>query len=313
MADINRADALALLARQDINEIIKPDTAQSAALSAFRTIRMSAGTARMPVLSALPTAGFVTDKTSSEATGIKPTAKVSWTNKDLVAEEIAVIIPVHENTLADSNFDIWGEIRPLVAQEFGRVLDAAIFFGTNKPASWVDPALIPGAIAAGNRVVAGSGLDLADDFNNAFGAVEDDEFDVNVAFTGRFLRRKLRALRDADGAPIYLDALRSDGGTASIYGQDLRYLTNGGWDRTVATSLMGDASKVVIGIREDVQVKMLDQATIGTGANAINLAERDMVALRFKFRVGFATAYSTARIGGSPTDYPFAVITPAVV
>ena len=76
--------------------------------------------------------------------------------------------------------------------------------------------------------------------------------------------------------------------------------------KVIGATLLGDSSKVVIGIREDVQVKLLDQATVG----GINLAERDMVALRFKFRVAFATAYSTARIGGQPTDYPFAVITP---
>jgi len=310
MADITRADALALLARQDINEIVKPDVQTSAALSAFRQVRMSAGTARMPVLSALPTAGFVTDTSADTATDVKPTSKVSWANKELIAEEIAVIVPVHENTLDDSSFDIWGEVRPLVSQEFGRVLDAAIFFGTNKPATWTDPALVPGAIAAGNSVAEGTGVDLAEDFNEAFALVEDDEFDVNSAFTGRFLRRSLRGMRDENNQPIYLDALRSDNNTASIYGQDLRYILNGGWDRDTAIALVGDATKVVIGIREDVQVKLLDQATLGTGANQINLAERDMVALRFKFRVAFATAYSTARIGGQPTDYPFAVITP---
>lgn len=308
MADISRADALALLARQDINEIIKPETAQSAALASFRTIRMSAGTATMPVLAALPMAGFVTHDNSTDATGKKPTSKASWIDKNLVAEEIAVIVPVHENTLADSNFDIWGEIRPLVAQEFGRVLDAAIFLGTNKPATWLDPALIPGAIAAGNYQVEGTGdgvnLDLAADFNEAFGLVENDEFDVNSAFTARFLRRQLRGLRDDMGQPIYLDALRSDNSTASIYGQDLHYVGNRSWDRSVATALVGDRNKVVLGIREDVQVKLLTEATVG----GINLAERDMVALRFKFRVGFATAFSTA--GGKATDYPFAVITP---
>lgn len=312
MADITRADALALLARQDINEIIKPETAQSAALASFRTIRMSAGTAKMPVLAALPTAGWVTDTSAATDTDIKPTSKVNWTNKDLVAEEMAVIIPVHENTLADSNFDIWGEIRPLVSQEFGRVLDSAIFFGTNKPATWTDPALVPGAIAAENYTVLGTGdgeaTDLAADFNWAFGLVEDDEFDVNAAFTGRFLRRSLRGMRDENGQPIYLDALRSDGSTPSIYGQDLFYVGNRSWDRDDAVALVGDRSKVVLGIREDVQVKLLDQATLGTGENQINLAERDMVALRFKFRVAFATAYSTA--GGAATDYPFAVITP---
>lgn len=312
MADITRADALALLASQDINEIIKPDTAQSAALASFRTIRMSAGTASMPVLAALPTAGFVTDTSAGTATDIKPTSNATWTNKNLVAEEIAVIVPVHENTLADSKFDIWGEIRPLVSAEFGRVLDAAIFFGTNKPATWLDPALIPGAVTAGNNLAAGGvgSIDLADDFNEIFGMVEDDGFDVNVAFTGRFLRRSLRGLRDTTNQPIYLDALRADGSTASIYGQDLFYVGNRSWDRDVALALVGDRSKVVLGIREDVQVKLLDQATLGTGVNQINLAERDMVALRFKFRVGFATAYSTA--GGAVTDYPFSVLTPDV-
>jgi HK97 family phage major capsid protein len=312
MADITRADALALLATQELNSIIKPDTASSAALAAFRTVRMSKGTSRMPVLAALPTAGWVTDGSAAEGTGVKPTSKVSWTNKELIAEEMAVIVPVHENTIADSDFDIWGEVRPLVAQEFGRILDAAVFFGTNKPATWTDPALVPGAIAAENYTVEGTLLDgtpsqdLADDFNEAFGLVEDDEFDVNSAFTGRFLRRSLRGMRDDTGQPIYLDAVRSDNNTASIYGQDLRYILNGGWNRSVATALVGDASAVVIGIREDVQVKLLTEATVG----GINLAERDMVALRFKFRVAFATAYSTARIGGDPSDYPFAVITP---
>lgn len=302
MADISREDALALLARQDINEIIKPDTSSSAALASFRTIRMSAGTARMPVLDALPTAGWVSES-ATDPEGVKPTSKVSWIDKNLVAEEIAVIVPVHENVLDDSRFDIWGEVRPLVAQEFGRVLDAAVYFGVNKPTSWSDPALVPGAIAAGNAVVAGD--DLAEDFNQAFGLVEDDEFDVNAAFTGRFLRTQLRGLRDANGVPLYLDGVRSDNNTASIYGQDLYYVGNRSWDRTEATALVGDRSKVVLGIREDVQVKLLDQATVG----GINLAERDMVALRFKFRVAFATAFSTA--GGDANDYPFAVITPA--
>lgn len=312
MADITRADALALLARQDLSEIIKPDTQSSAALEAFRTIRMSAATTRMPVLSAIPTAGWVTDDAAGDASGIKPTSKATWAGKDLIAEEMAVIVPVHENTIADSNFDIWGEIRPLVAQEFGRIIDAAVFFGTNKPATWTDPALIPGAIAAKNYIVEGflpdgtASLDLADDFNEAFGLVEDDGFDVNSAFTGRFLRRRLRGLRDADGQPIYLDGIKRDGSTPEIYGQSLRYVNNGGWNPAVATALVGDASKVVIGIREDVQVKLLTEATVG----GINLAEKDMVALRFKFRVAFATAYSTARVGGAVTDYPFSIIAP---
>lgn len=301
MADISRADALALLAEQEIKEIIKPGVAGSAALDSFRTIPMSRGTARMPVLSALPTAGWVTESATA-GSGVKPTTKVEWESKELIAEELAVIVPVHENLLDDSDYDIWGEVSPLVRAEFGRLLDLAVFFGDGKPATWTDAALIPGAVAAGNSVEQTS--DIAEDFNQAFGQVEEDGFDVNSAFTGRFLRSQLRGLRDANGVPIYLDGVRSDNNTASIYGQDLHYVGNRAWDRDEAVALVGDASKAVLGIRQDVQVKLLTEATVG----GINLAERDMVALRFKFRVAFATAFSTA--GGDETDYPFAVITP---
>ena len=303
MADISRADALALLAQQDIKEIVKPGVAGSAALDTFRTIPMSKGTARMPVLSALPTAGWVSES-ATDAKGVKPTSKVAWKNKELIAEEIAVIVPIHENILEDTDYDIWGEVKPLVRAEFARLLDLAVFFGVNKPATWLDAALIPGAIAAGNAVEAGTGVDLAEDFNLAFAEVEDDGFDVNAAYTGKFLRSKLRGLRNMDNDPIYLDALRSDGSTASIYGEDLKYVGKSVWDREAAVALVGDREAAVLGLRQDVQVKFLDQATVG----GINLAERDMVALRFKFRVAYATAFSTA--GGEASDYPFAVITP---
>ena len=302
MADISRAEALALLAEQDIDEIINPKTSQSAALQSFHSVKMTAGTAKMPVLAALPTAGWVTDTGAS--TDTKPTSKMSWKDKNLVAEEIAVIVPIHENTLADSKFDIWGQVRPLVVAEFGRVLDLAIFQGVNKPASWTDEALIPGAIAAGNTFEETS--DVAEDFNDAFSLVENDEFDVNAVYTGRFMRSQLRGLRDSQNRPVYLDALRSDGDTSSIYGQDLFYVTNRSWDRNQAIALVGDRDAVTLGIREDVQVKLLDQATVG----GINLAERDMVAMRFKFRVAYATAYSTA--GMAENAYPFSVITPDV-
>ena len=302
MADISKAEALALLAEQDIDEIINPKTSQSAALQSFHSVKMTAGTAKMPVLAALPTAGWVTD--TGAPTDTKPTSKMSWKDKNLVAEEIAVIVPIHENTLADSKFDIWGQVRPLVVAEFGRVLDLAIFQGVNKPASWTDAALIPGAIAAGNTLEATA--DVAEDFNDAFSLVENDEFDVNAVYTGRFMRSQLRGLRDSQNRPVYLDALRSDGDTSSIYGQDLFYVTNRSWDRNQAIALVGDRDAVTLGIREDVQVKLLDQATVG----GINLAERDMVAMRFKFRVAYATAYSTA--GMAENAYPFSVITPDV-
>ena len=47
-----------------------------------------------------------------------------------------------------------------------------------------------------------------------------------------------------------------------------------------AAALVVDSSRVRIGVRQDITVKLLDQATVGS----INLAERDMVAIRMKAR-----------------------------
>jgi HK97 family phage major capsid protein len=314
---IGRDDALSLLATQSIREIIQEATTSSAALATFRTIRMSSKTASMPVLSALPTAGFVGEygDTDDADDTRKPVSKVEWGSKELVAREIAVIVPIHENLLADADYDVWAEVRPLVAEEFGRVLDAAVLFGVNKPAAWQDDALVPGAIAAGNDHAAGSSgnthADLADDVNEAFGLVEEDGFDVNVAYTGRFLRKSLRGLRDDNGQPIYLDNIRSDRSDGTIYGQDLFFVNNGSWDRSEADILVGDRNKAILGIREDVSIKLLDQATIELAdSSLLHLAQDDMVALRAKMRVAFAVATPLTRTD-SEDPYPFAVVTPS--
>ena len=59
MAEITRAEALALINQQNLAEIWEGAAADSAALRTFRTIRMGAKQARMPVIDALPSAGFV--------------------------------------------------------------------------------------------------------------------------------------------------------------------------------------------------------------------------------------------------------------
>lgn len=309
MADINRTDAAALISRQDVNEVIQQATEGSAALSTFRTINMGTSTARMPVIDALPSAGFVTE--DSGATGIKPTAEQVWASKTLTAEEIAVIVPIHENVFDDSEINVWDEVRPRIAEAFGAVLDGAVFFGTNKPASWPD-SLEEGARAAGNLYDAATAGDLVEDINQTWALVEADGFDVNVNYAARSMRARLRGLRDANEQPL----LQVQGGLGSspnymVYGEDLVFVTNGAWVPASAGAgadlIAGDRTKAIIGIRQDVTYKILDQATVGS----LNLAERDMIALRAKFRVAFQVADPTTLEGGS-TAYPFAVLgTPA--
>lgn len=310
MADIDRTDAEGLLNEQEIGTILQDAVKSSAALRSFRTIRMGTKVARMPVLSALPTAGFV-GESATEATGVKPTSEVTWTDLDITAEEIAVIIPVHENVFDDAEFDLWAEIRPLIAQEFARVLDSAVFFGVNKPATW-PASIVLGARAAGNVYSTATAGDLAEDINQVWALVEADGFDVNAQYTARFMRALLRGLRSTDGHPIYLDSIRGDRSTPMIYGEDLFYISNGSWARATAGTpntgadlIAGDSSAAILGVRNDMQFKILDQATVG----GINLAERDMVAIRAKMRIGFQVAVPLSiEVPSAATRYPFAIL-----
>jgi hypothetical protein len=136
----------------------------------------------------------------------------------------------------------------------------------------------------------------------AAAALSDAGFDPTAAIARNSLRYKLRNLREATtGAPILVD-----GALAEF---DTFWNRNGAWDATEAYAFLVDPSKVRIGVRQDVTVKFLDQATITNGEGTINLAERDMVALRFKARFAYVLGVGATSEGDAKV--PVASVIPA--
>lgn len=302
MADIARADVAGIIPEAYRNDFLENIIAASAVLSTFTTVRIGTKVNNFPVVSALPSAGWVSESVES-SDGTKPTSKMEWTNKVITAEEVAVIVPVHENVIADSSIDLWAQIRPRVAEAFGAVVDDAVLFGTNAPASFRQ-GLVPAAIAAGAVSTVGGNDDIADAFNGAFGHVESNGHDVSVVYAGPAMRSRLRGLRATDGQFIYAD-LRQGTGQEIVFGANMSVVRNGVWDDAEAYALVADRSKLVAAIREDLTYKVLDQATVG----GINLAEKDMVALRVKMRMGWEVATNATRLASDPV--PFAVVAAA--
>jgi len=305
---IDRTDATPLMPEEASRQIIQALPQQSAALRLFRQVTMSRAQQRMPVLAALATAYFV-----SGDTGLKQTTEITWANKYLNAEELAVIVPVPQAVLDDSDFDIWGEVRPRLVEAFGRALDAAVFFGTNKPSSWPN-AIVTAANAAGNLISLGSG-DLVDKIGADGGImslVEADGFDVNFFAGAMSVKARLRGLRTTEGALIFQPSLTA-GTPSSLYGQPLEFPQNGAWDATTALLICGDRTMGMIGLRQDIQIKVLDQAVIqdGSGNIVYNLAQQDMVALRATMRVAFQVANPVTNLQQTEANrYPFAVLAP---
>lgn len=302
MADITRAEVASLIAEEYGPQVIKAATQGSTALAAFPTVNMGTKTRNMPVLATLPEADWVTD---TDNTGVKPTSQATWVNKTLVAEEVAVIVPIHENTLDDATEDILAQLADLGGQAIGKKLDEAVFFGNDKPVTWTSPDLLSAATSAGNLFQVQDGSASADDIYGsilqAAGALADDGFDPETLVSKRGLMYQFANLRATDGTPILT-------GT-SVSGFDTYWNRNGAWAPASATAFVVDSSTVRIGVRQDITVKFLDQATLGSGENQINLAERDMVALRFKARFAYVLGNPVTPETGAQT-YGVAAITP---
>lgn len=287
-------------------EVIKQMPQSSAVLSLARRVPMSTKISRQPVMAALPEAYFVSgDK------GLKQTTAAEWENVTLVVEEMAVIVPIPDAYLDDSQIPIWDEVRPYIAEAFGRKLDRACLFGQDKPATW-GQAVVVGAAAAGNIVLNGSGDDLAEEVAQIGQLVDEDGFEVNGFASSAGLRWRLRRLRDEDGAPIYSHP--SEAGPATLYGLPLGESKNGGFDTSIATVIGGDWSKAVVGVRQDMTFKVFTEGVIsdGDGKVILNLMQQDSVALRAVMRVAWAVANPvTALNDDADSRFPFAAVVPS--
>lgn len=305
---IDRTEAGALIPEEVSREIFKQAAQSSVVLQNMRQVRMSRKLYRMPVLSALPIAYWVNGDT-----GLKQTSEMAWENKFITAEDLAVIIPVPENVVADSDYDIWGEVKEQISAQIGAALDAAVLFGTNKPKSWPN-SIVQEAAEKGNQLVRGSvsGQDLAGDISDIMKLVENDGFDVNGFLVNTIVRADLRNLRDTNKQFLFSPSMQA-GLPDTLWGQRISWVRNSSFDGTQADVIAGDWTQAIIGIREDITFKVLDQAVItdNTGAIVFNLAQQDMVAMRVVFRVGFQIANPVTQSNtNNATRSPFAVLRP---
>lgn len=311
MALVTRGDREALVPEQVVKDMLGKATDQSAVMQQFRRIPVTRSQVRLPVLSALPTAYFVDGDT-----GVKQTTEMAWANKYLNVEEIAAIMPVPENVIEDDDSDIWGDVEPYLREAFARTLDAAVFFGTNKPDAWPE-AVVPAAVAAGNTVTEGTATvaqgGLFGDIDNVIGAVEDDGYDVSGWVAARSFRRSLRSVRNTQGDKTN-DANRVSGDLSSLDGASITYPMRGMWPTAAGTNaraIAADMNEFVFGVRTDISMKMLDQAVIQApdGSILYNLAQQDMVAVRVKFRIGWQVANTLNNDNpNEATRYPAAVL-----
>lgn len=307
---ISRTNADSLIPEDVSREIIQGVTEASMVMRlARRAPDMSRKQRRMPVLSTLPTAYFVNGDT-----GLKQTSNVSWDDKYLNAEELAVIVPIPEAVLDDSDYDIWGEVRPRIIEAMGVAFDAAVLHGTNAPADWPDD-LLTSATAASNTVTLGAGADIYDDIMGTSGViskVEADGFMVSGHIAALSMRARLRGLRDANGQPMF-NATMQEATRYQLDGEPVEFARTGALSTSAALMFSGDWQQLIYAMRQDITWKLLDQAVIQDGSGNIlyNLPQQDMVAVRAVMRIAWQVPNPINRVQQTEASrYPFAVLLP---
>lgn len=306
---IDRTALSGLIPEPVTREIIQGVTEQSAVLKMGRRLpNMTSKTVTMNVLDMLPTAYFVDGDT-----GRKQTTKMAWDKKKIYAEEIAVIVPIPEAALDDADYDIWGEVRPRIVEAFGKVIDGAILFGTNKPSTWRDD-IVTTATASSNTVTP-----TADIFQDIMGAggliakVEEDGFMPNGVMASVQMRGKLRGVVDTTKQPIFKQDFQGTTNYA-LDGMRMEFPMNGAFDTTEAQMIVGDFNQLVYAIRQDITFKVFTEGVIQDPSNGdivYNLMQNDMVALRAVMRLGWEIPNPVnAFNAGNTTRCPFSVYLP---
>lgn len=287
MADINRADVSTAIEEAYSQTLLAAAVAGSTVLTAFPTVNLGTKLTHLPVLATLPDAAWVSE------TEAKPTSEVNWADLTMVVEELAVIVPVHEDVLADATAPILEEITNRAGEAMGKRLDQAVIFGVGKPASWVSAALYPAASAASQTTTYTTGTanvaDLVGGVTQAARQVAAAGFQPDVLLAPLTFRYDVINTRDSTGQPVWRDE--------QFAGYNTVLNRNGAWTGAGVQALVADSTRIRIGVRQDITVKFLDQATVG----GINLAERDMVALRFKARYAYVLGKHATSLGVNKT------------
>ncbi len=307
-----RGAAQALMPEEVSQEILGDvDEASVVMTLARRLPNMSRKQSRMPVLATLPNAYFV-----SGDTGRKQSTNISWDNVYLNAEELAVLVPIPNAVIDDTDYDIWEEVKVPIRSAIGKAFDQAVLYGINAPAAWPE-AIVEAAEAAGHEVTLGENGDIYDDLlgvNGVLDLVERDGFMVTGHAASPGMKARLRGLRTTEGLPIFTSALMSDGKTSySLDGEPMIFPRNGALDPSRSLLISGDWEQLVYAIRQDLTYDVFPSGVISddSGVVVFNAMQQDSAIMRVVIRLAWALPNPINLVNtNAATRYPFAFLEP---
>ena len=213
-----------------------------------------------------------------DAMAVKTKDRPEFETYELVAEKMAVIVPVEDQLLEDADTNIASIIREDVVGAFAEDLDRT-YMGYEPTGPFADS--LSANVPLANIVPFGTGVDLAADFSDAMSRLEANGFDATGAIAHPRIKHILRNLRDLMNQPIFAENLKGGLTGYSVFGVPIcftRQMQEAG--SPVQTEILIDHFPYVfIGDRVGLQISQSDEATLTQGTQTpINLWEQDMTA-----------------------------------
>jgi HK97 family phage major capsid protein len=266
-------------------EIIQEAKDQSAVLSLARTQRMASGQQDTPVLSALPTAAFVTGPTFG-----KPATEIQWSSLRITAEEVAATLPVPNAAIDDARFNLWGEIRPSLAEAVAKCIDDAILSAVGAPGSFPVGGVMGAAAPPIQVADPPDQPDVVEAISNAMSFIEATGLEVSGSAARTTVRGALRNLRNEQGNWLVVPPT-GPGSLGSMWGYPLAYSKIGFTPAAAPDLIVGDWTKLVLGLREDIRFDISGEGVLRnltTGAVTVSAFQDDVSIMRVYMRLGYA-------------------------
>jgi HK97 family phage major capsid protein len=278
--DVNRTTTGITLTPEQSAEIWSAAEYSSAVLQLANRVNLPGAGVSVDIITGEPTAQWVAE------TAVKPVSRPTFGSKLMTPYTAAVIVPF-SNQFKRDKAALYNEVVRKLPQALAKRLDATVFGGGTAPGSNFDT--LAGAATVGVAGNTYKGLIAADQAIAAGGG------NLNGWALSPQARGLLLGAVDSTNRPLFINSAVTDGAVPALLGSPV-YSVGGVYlpDYNGATAgtdnqlgFAGDWTSAHVGIVENIQLSISEQASITDGGTQVNLWERNMFAVRCEFEVGF--------------------------
>lgn len=225
------------------------------------------------------------------------TSEPSFMEAWMEAHKMGVIIPTTKENLSYSVTNFFELMKAEIIEAFYKKFDQSAIFGTDSPF----PQSLLGSAGIVNQNIVET-KNKYDDISNAMAFLEEQDLDANGIAAPRSQKTKYRQTKDTNGNPVFNDAHQNS--TSDLLGLPISWAPRNSWDKKKATEILADWDKVYYGILGGINYEILTEATLSIkdkDGNPINLAERDMAAIKATFTPAFMVIQDEAVAAVTPS------------